>query len=224
MHATTISENAMALQRRRRGDAAPIALKPGAFAHIIVDMQYGFMPGGEIPIATNHAIIPNVNRVAAATRRAGGTNIFVRFTYDPEWTAYYGRFEPDQEQAMKSAFADGAAQHALHADLDLNPVDIIMNKTRFSCLTPGSSGLDDWLEAAGVATLIVTGCTSNCCCESTIRDALQLNYNAIFVADAAATLSDADHNGAVNDLFGIFGCDVCTADEVIDRLASAAAA
>jgi ureidoacrylate peracid hydrolase len=76
------------------------------------------------------------------------------------------------------------------------------------------------LKARGIDTLIVTGCVSNCCCESTIRDAMQMNYSIVFVADGNAARNDDDHNGAVADLFGIFGCDVASAEEVIARLAA----
>ena len=70
--------------------------------------------------------------------------------------------------------------------------------------------------------MIVTGCVSNCCCESTIRDAMQMNYSMMLVADGDAARNDEDHNGAVADRY-IFGCDVLTANEVIARLDASAA-
>ncbi len=85
-------------------------------------------------------------------------------------------------------------------------------------MIPGTCALDAELRARRIDTMVVTGCVSNCCCESTIRDAMQMNYAIVFVADGNAARSDEDHNGAVADLYGIFGCDVLVADDVIARL------
>jgi hypothetical protein len=46
---------------------------------------------------------------------------------------------------------------------------------------------------------------------------MQMNYNIVFVQDGNAAITNSDHNGAVADLFSIVGCDVCTADEVVNR-------
>ena len=29
-----------------------------------VDLQYGFMPGGNLPVADGHAVVPVINRIA----------------------------------------------------------------------------------------------------------------------------------------------------------------
>jgi ureidoacrylate peracid hydrolase len=222
MHSTKISEFATETRFYAYGPKEPLALVPGRFAHVVIDMQYGFMPGGIIPVTGNPAIIPNINRISAAVRRAGGTNIFVRFTYDPTWTVYYRRLAEGREARMEAAFSDGAEQHALVAELDVMADDVLLNKKRFSSFTPGTCDLESYLRSAGIDTLVVTGCTSSCCVESTIRDGMQLNFKTIFVGDANATLNDAYHNGAVDNLFGIFGTDLCMTDEILDRLSVAA--
>lgn len=222
MHSTKISEFATEIRFYAYGPRPPLALVPGSFAHVVIDMQYGFMPGGIIPVAGNPAIVPNINRISSAVRRAGGRNIFVRFTYDPTWTIYYGQLADGREALMEAAFSDGAEQHALVAGLDVMADDVLLNKERFSAFTPGTCDLESYLRSAGIDTLIVTGCTSSCCVESTIRDGMQLNFKTIFVGDANATLNDAYHNGAVDNLFGIFGTDICTTDEILDRIPVAA--
>jgi len=222
MHATIIPEWAIAVRKRRGVDANAINLAPTRFAHVIIDMQNGFMaPDGVVPVPMNDAILPSLNRLCAATRHAGGVNIFVRFTYDPAWTSYYGRFAEDRQKAFRDAFTPGAPQHRLIPGLDVQDGDLILDKTRFSSLTPGTCDLESVTRLRGIDTLIISGCTSNCCCESTARDALQMNYKVIFVQDATATLSDETHNGAVANLFGVFSCDVCTTDEVIERMTRA---
>ncbi len=82
--------------------------------------------------------------------------------------------------------------------------DSIVDKTRFDAFVPGSSDLHDILEARGIDTLIITGTATNVCCESTARDTMQMNYKVIFVADANATNTDAEHNATLNNLVRLF--------------------
>ena len=56
-------------------------IDPARTAHVIVDLQNGFMEVGapvEVPIARE--IIPSVNAISNAIRQAGGVNIFIQFT------------------------------------------------------------------------------------------------------------------------------------------------
>ncbi|MGA6965666.1 MAG: isochorismatase family protein [Xanthobacteraceae bacterium] len=58
-------------------------IDPARTAHIVVDLQNGFMAEGapaEIPIARD--IVPNVNRISAALRSAGGLVVYIQNTID----------------------------------------------------------------------------------------------------------------------------------------------
>ncbi|HEY1926861.1 MAG TPA: isochorismatase family protein [Caulobacteraceae bacterium] len=59
---------------------------------------------------------------------------------------------------------------------------------------------------------------TNCCCESTIRDAMQMGYRVIFVADAAAAQDDAAQAATISNLVSLYFADVCDVDEAIARL------
>ena len=62
---------------RRRGVAVFDRLNPRRTAHIVVDLQNGFMAPGqvaEVPVA--RAIVSNVNRISSALRAAGGLVVF----------------------------------------------------------------------------------------------------------------------------------------------------
>ncbi|MBV9508831.1 MAG: cysteine hydrolase [Caulobacteraceae bacterium] len=223
MHNTVISAAALERGRALRGETSLLALDPARTAHVVVDLQVGFMaPGSVAETPMNLEILAKVDRISAALRAAGGVNVFLRFTYDPGWSGFYGRFAPGREEPLRSAFTAGAEQHALWPQMDVQPQDLILDKTRFSALIPGTCDLDAEMKARGIDTLVVTGCVSNCCCESTIRDAVQMNYKVVFVQDGNAAASDSDHNGAVADLYSLFGCDISTADEVVKRIKTAA--
>jgi ureidoacrylate peracid hydrolase len=86
MHqAAILDEVRERIERRRGGVAVFNSLSPHQTAHIVVDLQNGFMDHGqvaEVPMA--RAIVPNVNRISAALRAAGGAVVYAQHTADAE--------------------------------------------------------------------------------------------------------------------------------------------
>lgn len=197
-------------------------IDPARTAHVSIDLQNGFMETGapvEVPAARE--IIPNVNAISSAVRSAGATNVFVRFTTPADsldsWSSFYARLPEAMRQSHRAAFAAGAHYWQLWPELDVRAADLKVNKSRFAAFIPGTCDLHELLQARRIDTLIVTGTLTNFCCESTARDAMQLNYKVIFVSDANAALSDAEHNATLNNMCAIFA-DVMSTSEVIDAL------
>jgi ureidoacrylate peracid hydrolase len=207
----------------RRGTLHPFGTLSGAnTALLVVDLQNAFMlPGqpSEIPVA--RAIVPNVNRLAKATRAAGGKVVWIKMTLNDQtdkWSVFFDHFmSPTRRGAVIEALARGSHGQALHADLDVQPGDLQVEKTRFSAFIQGSSDLDRILKSLGIDSIIVVGTLSNVCCESTVRDAMMLNYKAVMVSDANAARTDAEHNATLISMLQVFA-DVVTTDEVIARL------
>lgn len=211
MHEINIPEAIRQRARLQRGrDHIFETLDMSKTAHVIVDLQVGFMAEGasvEVPVARD--IVGNVNAISKAVREAGGTNVFLRFTYDPEepqaWTSWYKFYSTaKQTDTMAGAFTRGADEWQLWPGLNVAPEDLVVDKTRFSGFIPGTSELDNVLKARGIDTLIITGTVTNCCCESTARDAMQMGYGILFVADGNAALTDAEHNGTLGSMTAIF--------------------
>ncbi len=96
----------------------------------------------------------------------------------------------------------------------VQPEDLRLVKTRSSALVPGSCDLEAMLRERGIDALIITGTLTNACSESTARDAMQLNFKTIFVADANGARSDAEHNATLVKLIQFFA-DVRFTDEVV---------
>ena len=203
-------------------------IDPARTAHIIVDLQNGFMePGATVEIPFAREIVPNVNEISRAVRAAGGINVFIRYLIDDEtqvrWSSWFTDFaSPQRRKAMTDTFGKDSHGFTLWPGLDVRKDDLIVDKTRFGAFVPGSSDLHDILQARGIDTLIITGTATNVCCESTARDAMQMNYKVIFVADANATLSDAEHNATLNNMVTLFA-DVMTTKELVGFLDKAAA-
>jgi ureidoacrylate peracid hydrolase len=197
-------------------------------AHIIVDLQNGFMEqGATVEIPQAREIVANVNEISNAVRTAGGINIFIRYLIDDatltNWSVWFTDFaSPARRKAMIDTFGRDSHGFELWPGLDVAPEDIIVDKTRFGAFVPGSSELHEILQARGIDTLIITGTATNVCCESTARDAMQMNYKVVFVADGNATNTDVEHNATLNNMAALFA-DVMTTEELVRFLGSAAA-
>jgi ureidoacrylate peracid hydrolase len=183
-------------------------LDPARTAHVIIDMQNGFMEEGapvEVPAA--RGIVDNVNRVSAAMRAAGGRNYFVQYTtpedIDESWPVMMERTGA-LARAHREGFTAGAHYWQLWPGLEVLERDRVVAKGRFSAFTPGTSELHEILQADGIDTVIVTGTLTNVCCESTARDAMQRNYRVVVVPDANAALTDEAHAATLESLAFVF--------------------
>jgi ureidoacrylate peracid hydrolase len=196
-------------------------------AHIVVDLQNGFMAPGQISeIPAAREIVPNVNRISAALRAVGGLNVFIQNTIDAEthvtWSNWMKRQTPERWARSNEAFAAGSFGHAIWPGLEVTTGDLKVRKSRFGAFVPGASDLHSILQARGIDTLIITGTATNVCCESTARDAMMMNYKVAFVSDGTATHSDVEHNATLGNLIASFA-DIMTTDEVVARLAAVSA-
>ena len=230
MHAIDIPADALARVARLRAHRSMFAtLDPRRTAHVVVDLQNGFMePGAPVEVPTAREIVPNVNRISAALRAAGGTIVYLRFKTDAaalsSWSAFYDcMFDRAKRTEMVESFGPDCHHFALWPKLDVQPADWIVDKSRYSAFVPGTCDLAERLQAAGIDTLIITGTLTNCCCESTARDAMQRNFRVIFVTDANATLTDAEHNATLGNMVALFA-DVMPTDAVLAGCPAAAPA
>ena len=198
-------------------------IEPARTAHVVVDLQNGFMaPGQPAEIPAAREIVPNVNRISAALRAAGGLVVYIQNTIDATaketWSNWFTYMSGERRrEAMEAAFADGSYGHSLWPDLEILPADIKVKKSRFGAFVPGSSQLHSILQARNIDTLIITGTATNVCCESTARDAMMMNYKVIFVSDGTATYNDEEHNATLGIMLAMFA-DVMNTDEVVVRL------
>jgi ureidoacrylate peracid hydrolase len=229
MHKIEIPAYATQRAMERRGRIHLFdTIDPAKTAHIVVDLQNGFMaPGQPAEIATAREIVPNVNAISAACRAAGALNVFIQNTIDEQthaswanWFAYFSN--PERRKRMDAAFAKGSFGHQVWPGLEVTEDDLKLLKYRFGAFVDGSSGLHEVLQARGIDTLIITGTATNVCCESTARDAMMMNYKVIFVSDGTATFTDAEHNATLANMLTIFA-DVMSTEEVVGLLEGSSA-
>jgi len=216
MHKISIAESVIAQVKAQRGKLNRYDNLTGPkTALVVIDLQNAFMlPGMPVEVPTAREIVPNVNKLAAATRDAGGKVFWVKMKLEGQSKAWPVFFDGDPRRATLSELTPGSRGFELYADLDVRPEDTIVVKNRFSAFIQGASDIDGHLRGAGIDTVIIVGTLTNVCCESSARDAMMLNYRLVFASDANAALSDAEHNATLTSIIRVFG-DVATTDEVI---------
>jgi ureidoacrylate peracid hydrolase len=86
--------------------------------------------------------------------------------------------------------------------------DVVVYKTRFSGFY--KTDLDERLRALGAKHLIVTGCTTSICVESTVRDAMFRDYQCVLLSDCmsepiGSNLARTNHDASLLTVQTLFG-------------------
>lgn len=90
----------------------------------------------------------------------------------------------------------------------------IVNKNQYSAFF--KTNLDEVLKEKRIQDVIIVGVMSNCCCETTARDAFMHGYNVFFINDATATVNADLHLSALKNVSFGFGCVKNTKDIMND--------
>lgn len=224
MHNASVSDDVIQRATERRGGLGVFHhLQGHRTAHVVVDLQNGFMAPGQVAeIGTAREIVPHVNRISSAVREAGGLVVYIQNTFDEEavrsWSVFFDNFcTPARRERMIETFTPGNFGHELWAGLDVLSQDLKVRKRRYGAFVPGSSDLHALLQARGIDTLIISGTATQVCCESTARDAMMMNYKVFFLTDANATFTDAENNATLSAMAHAF-CDVRSTDSMLELI------
>lgn len=203
-------------------------LAPGRTVLVNIDMQNAFLAEDQV-FGNRHAldIIPRVNALSRAMRAAGAPVIWTRQTCvrdgpfaAPDWQ--YDWAQPAVDRAMQ-ALQPGAEGHALHPAMQIEPGDLVLDKYRYGAFSCPAGGLRRTLRELGAEMMVITGTLTNCCCDSTAREANMAGYKVIVVSDATAAVTDAEHNAALLNLRIMFA-DVRRSRDVMAMIERAAPA
>lgn len=92
----------------------------------------------------------------------------------------------------------GTEEWNLLEELNSGKTEIIIDKNRYSAFF--NTGLHERLRVLGVENLVISGVMTNCCCETTARDAFVHDYRVFFVSDATATADEELHLASLRNL------------------------
>ena len=143
-------------------------------ALLVIDMQAGLFEGNPSRYDAD-GVIQRINEIARVVRTTGGIVIFIQ--------------HEDENRLLR-----GSKGWEILPVLERNDSDILVNKQ--ACDSFYETDLANVLEKQAVTQLIVTGCATDFCVDTTIRAAASRNYEVIVVEDGHTT-KDRSHLDAV---------------------------
>jgi nicotinamidase/pyrazinamidase len=167
----------------------------------LVDVQPTFMPGGELAVADGDAVLPVINLLLSRFDHAFATQDWHPSGHSSFASAHPGHkpydtiLMPYGEQVLWPDHAvQGTANAALHCDLDLAKVEVIVRKgfrhaidsysTFFENDRRTPTGLDGWLRQRGFRRVFLAGLATDFCVAWSAEDAVRLGYDVVVVEDA----------------------------------------
>jgi biuret amidohydrolase len=190
-------------------------LLPGATALLVIDLQDDFLsPAGYLARSGYdpsplRAILPTVNRLVGAARAAGMHIIFTRQGYRADMADMtpYERWRRVRTglEGTDILLRSGPGFQIV-PEIDVAPGDIIVDKTCNGAFT--HTDLEHVLRSQGITHLLLSGCTTDVCVHSTLREACDRNFQCLTISDACASGDQWAHDAALRMITvenGIFG-------------------
>ena len=198
-------------------DSQPMPAAPKS-ALVVVDMQNGFVhergscATAGFPVTALAPSVAPCRKAIDTARGAGVPIVFTRYTYREDFRD--GGFMLREKFPMLAdakALVAGSWDQAILDELGARPDDFIIDKNRPSSFygTP----LESYLGGLGVESVVVCGVTTNCCVETTVRDAAQRDYRTFVLSDAVAEWEEDRQAGSLKTM-GILFAHLLTTDQL----------
>jgi len=176
-----------------------LVIEPAPTALVVVDLQKGV-----VGIATEpHSapiVVRNAVRLAKAVRESGGLVVLVRVATSPD-----GRdaLRPTLDLDAPTWSPRPSDWAAIIPELEGHAEDHVVTKKQWGAFY--GTDLDLQLRRRGIRTLLLCGIATCFGVESTARDAFERGYDQIFVEDAMASRTAAEHEHVVTRIFPRMG-------------------
>ncbi|WP_172652532.1 cysteine hydrolase family protein [Rhodococcus opacus] len=154
------------------------------------------------------------NALIADVRAAGGTVIYTRVAFRPDFSDLIVNSPLLGLVAQTKCLVDGSAKAEILPEMTFADGDFVLTHQRLGGFS--DNGLDLLLRSRGVTTVLLTGVATNMSVESTARQASDLGYRTVVVSDACSAADDDTHLAALNSL-GLLG-EVVTSTDVREAL------
>ena len=136
-------------------------------ALLVIDMQKGcFIP--ETPRYDTNGVVKRINLLSEIFRRSNQSVFFIQ-----------------HNGASANEFIPHTTQWELLDELEVESTDVFIDKYANDVFY--NSNLEAKLKELNVDELLITGCATDFCVESTIQSAYTKDYNIIVVADGHTT-------------------------------------
>ena len=180
-------------------------------ALLVVDVQRGFTPGGNLAVANADQIIPNINLLGQHFKHIILTQDWhpdnhISFADNHPGKAAYDSIQLDYgtQVLWPKHCVQGTRDAELHPDLNLPQAQLIIRKGFHSQIDSYSAfmeadrktmtGLAGYLRERGIDTVFVVGSATDLCVAWTAIDACKLGFKTYVIADATKGI---DLNGSL---------------------------
>lgn len=182
----------------------PEWVRPARTAVCVIDIQADFAaPDGLMAfygadMSSLSAAVAKAGELVDGARECGVPVIFIGLQTKPEtdspiWTERMRRREGDPE--LESAVCREGTPGAAFYGPQPNTGEPVVYKHKYSGFY--KTELNETLTELGVDTLVCCGLTTECCIDSTVRDAFHRDFNVFVVADASAAYGDEIHQSSL---------------------------
>src|SRR3954454_4687381 len=200
---------------------------PAHTALVVVDLQNDFVPPDgwvaqqQVPGFLGDTGIPVVleraGALLAVARQAGILTLFVRMIGDEHYLSgpVRAQYRKHNGDGRPTCVGEGTWGADWYEGLgpDGRASELIIDKHRYSAFI--GTRTDLVLRSNGIRTVVVCGCATSGCVESTIRDAFMLDYYVVIAGDACGDYEVARHHSTLSKMDLSFGT-VVTVDAVAD--------
>ena len=202
-------------RQQARDNESYFNLTPKNSALLVIDMQNGFLaPGAMLEVPAGRAIIPGLVSLLEHCRQQSMPVVWIQLDSRRPWGGVLLDKYPSLEE--QQVLFRGTRSFELYPDIPTpleNEFDIIRHKYD----SFHGTNLDILLRNLDVENVIITGVTSNCCCESTARSAFEHDYGVVFASDATAAFEERLHENTLASIRELFG-SVMTVSEILSKL------
>lgn len=159
-------------------------------------------------------VVGVVGGLADAARAAGATVVYTRVAFRPDYADLVPNSPLLGMVAQAGCLVDGSDGAAVIAALAPRDGDAVVTHQRVGGFT--ASGLDLALRSRGVDTLLFTGVATNASVEGTARQASDLGYRVVVVADGCSAADAGAHEASLGSL-GLLA-EIASSDDVLAAL------
>ena len=195
-------------------------LDPQKTAFVVIDMQnFSCAPEGGDPLPGINKVITQINRLADFCREKDIPVIWVRHNITSAGTTDdAGLYSLFHDRGHTKSAMDLGKGTEIYAGMHFDPTrDHVVLKNRYSAFLSKPPVLREKIDALKKRQLIFAGVAANVCVESTVRDAMQFDYEIVLVSDGVTAANDALLEGTLTNTRLFFG-DVRTAEEIMREL------
>lgn len=181
------------------------------FACLVIDMQNGFVHpdsgmGRSAGVSAQQAAVPVINDLVDFCRKMNIPLLWSRQVHFPDdVTRARRRIAPHSKKQGFLPCLRGTWETEFETRIQalIHPADHVVEKHRASVFY--NTNLETKLRMLGTEVLLIAGCNTEFCVESTVRDAYARDFDLVIVEDAVAGIKPEFHQNSLRVMRSYFG-------------------